>query len=213
MDVLKETAVSPPGDEADYELQIVDYGQGNTKLLIAPTGERPRHTFTITNTQLSECQWRDEETPVPTEILRAVEYYGYHVTDVTQRPALGLYENVNYLRQAMDEIETELHEENTIGRGGALKASESLDILSKVELLRTSLTEREFAVAVFKAQETSQKLPTGGLEVPSTSGINSVTLKSMVTLILAYAQDDGYLSRPLISPETVERLVERPSDA
>ncbi len=213
MEVHDDTIISPPHDDGEYKLKIIDHGHGNHRLSITPTDERDWHNFTITNQHLQECQWRDKENELPTPIHRAVEYYGYHVTDVVRRPKHGLYENVRYLRESVEEIESELHTVNYIGKSAANWATESLESLQKLELLREHLTEAEFEIVLIKAQESSVDTPSGQLSFPTTDGdITTASLKSVVMLMIAYAQDDGYLDIELIDPEIVNQLVRRPDN-
>lgn len=214
MNVQENTTVSPPQDETEYSLKIIDHGHGKHQLTIAPGGDPSNaYNFTITNLKLQECQWRNKDKPVPTDVLRAVEYYGYHVTDVTERPKHGLYENVRYLREAVERTADELHEADLLGRSAANWGSESLSSLGKLELLRAHLTDTEFDIVLFKAQETSADHPSGNLTVPTTDGPTSASLKSVVTLMLAYAQHDGYLDMDIIDPDTVENIVRGDADA
>ena len=214
MDIQEKTTLSPPEDETEYEIKVIDYGQGNPRLSIAPGGDPSQeYNFSITNQKLQECQWRDEATPLPTGVLRAAEYYGYHVTDVTERPKHGLYENVRYLREAVEATEDGLHEADVLGRSAINWASESLSSLGKLELLRAHLTDAEFDTILFKAQETSRHHPSGNLEIPTTEGPTSASLNSVVTLMLAYAQDDGFLDLELLDPETVDQLVREANNA
>lgn len=207
MDIQVKDSVSPPFDDTEYTIKIVDYGQGNHQLSVTPeTTDSNTYDFAIINLKLQECQWRSEKT-VPTRIIRAVEHYGYHVTDATSRPTHGLYENVQYFKTTIDTIDEELHPENTLGHAATAWVSESLDTLAKLELLRAHLTQSEYDIVLFKAQETSYDHPSGNLTLPTTQGPTSASLKSMVTLMIAYAQHDGYLSRDILDSSIVEKLV------
>lgn len=214
MDIQENTTLSPPTDETEYQLKIIDHGHGTHRLSVAREGNPgDSFSFQITNQRLQECQWRDTETELPVEILRAVEFYGYHVTDVTQRSNHGLYENVRYLKETVDQIGNDLHDRDIIARSGVTWARESLEALEKLELLRAHLTEAEFDVVLYKAYETSADHPAGNLTVPTTEGGVPASLRSVVTLMLAYAQHDGYLGLELLDPDTVSRLVRGGSDA
>jgi hypothetical protein len=215
MDIKEKTTVSPPNDETDYELKVIDYGQGNHQLSLAPNGDAANtYNFSITNLKLQECQWRDEDDPLPTPVLRAAEYYGYHVTDVTRRPTHGLYENVSYLQEAVERTRDELHDGDLLSEAALNWSSESLDSLEKLELLRAHLTEAEFDIVLYKAQETSRNHPSGNLTLPLADGTTTdASLKSVVMLMLAYAQHDGFLDRTIVPPDAVERLVRRPPHA
>lgn len=211
MEIRTSTTVSPPQDETEYDIRIIDYGQGDPKLDILPAGEQPGYTFRITNEQLYECEWRDEETPLPTPVLRAAEYYGYHVTDVTQRPKHGLYENVRYLKDAAHSIRDSLHPEDTVSHAGVEWMTDSLDSLEKLELLRAHLSPVEYDMVLLKAYETSRGHSSGNLTIPTTEGQTSASLNSIVVLMLAYAQHDGYLGFEILDSDTVDSLVEEPN--
>lgn len=207
MEIKETTTLSPPHDAREYTLRIIDYGQGDNQLAVQADNDDQEYKFTISNQQLNECQWRSKDT-LPSDILRAVEYYGYHVTDVSQYPKHGLYENVRYLRESIKEIETGIHEENYIGRSGIAWATESLDSLMKLELLRAHLTEAQFDIVMIKAQRTSENHPSGNLDLQSVKGKTSASLKSIVMLMLAYAQDEGFLEHQILDEDIVEKLIQ-----
>jgi hypothetical protein len=210
VDTIDNTTLTPPGDENEYTFKLIDYGQGKPALNVLCNGEQPGYRFTVTSTQLHECQWRDEDTRLPTDVLRAVEYYGYHVTDVTRRPTHGLYENVGYLKDATEALEANLHVDDIVARAGAQWMTESLESLQKLELLRAHLTSVEYDTVLLKAYESSRAHPGGNLTIPTTQGPTEASLKSVVTLMLAYAQHDGYLDRELLPKQTVDSLVTEP---
>jgi hypothetical protein len=211
VEVKQKHTLHPPGDDDEYTLKLIDYGQGHPKLNVLRNDEQPGYDFVVTNEELLECQWRDEQTPLPTPVLRAVEYHGYHVTDVTQRPKHGLYENVAYLKDATESLTENLHENDIVGRAGVNWIRESLDSLQKLELLRAHLSKVEYDTVLLKAYESSREHPDGNLTVPTTDGPTKVSLDTVVLLMLAYAQHDGYLDLELLKQQTVDSLVMEPT--
>jgi hypothetical protein len=208
METKFKREVSPPFSDETFVIRLTDFGHGDPRLTVAPLEDATtEYNFTVTNESMNECQWRDADEDPPLDVLKAVEAAGYHVIDVTERPEYGLYENVKYLEEAVTDISENLHRDDIISRAALNWAEESLNSLKTLELLRSELSDTEFQVILFKAQQSSDRLPNGNLTIPQRDGsTESARLKSVVTLMVAYAQRDGYLDTNLLNDELVERL-------
>lgn len=218
METLQTQTVSPPADETEYAIEIIDYGQGGVSdptLGIEPVAEQSRKfSLTVTNQRLQECQWRNTDKSLPTHIHRAIEFYGYHVTDVSSQPKHGLYEHISYLHESTTGIEDDLHQEDTLSRAALGWARESLELLTKLEILQAHLSESEYAIVLMKAQLTTNGNFSGNMSVPlGEREQTDASLRSLVVLMLAYAQHDGYLPQTILDPEIVSQLVMEVSHA
>jgi hypothetical protein len=207
MEYLADTTIRPPYDDNEYQIQIVDYGQGIKHLSVHNISDENSYKFHVTNIDRKECQWRNKDAKIPNDIHKAIEYYGYHITDEQNLPQHGLYQNVKYISDVVDEIDSELIESDYIAKAGIDWVKESLDLLQKLEILRARLTDVEFEVVCCKAYESSKKGSDGLINFHTLKGKKvSTTLNLLVLRIIAYAQKDGYIDIEIIPPSFVDRL-------
>lgn len=213
MNVKSKTELTPPFSDETFVVRHIDYGHGHPRLTVNPLGDSTtEYTFTITNEPLQQCQWRNAEETPPLDVLKTVEAAGYHVLDVTEQPRFGLFENVEFLHDSIGDIKSDVQDGDVLSRAALNWADESLESLKKLELLRSRLTDVEFQIILLKSQESSRNLTDGNLTIPLLDGsTTSARLKSVVTLMLAYAQHDGYLDAQVLDPESVEQLISQNS--
>lgn len=211
MEYLSDTTINPPYGDDEYRIRIIDYGQGIKRLSIKSIEETKSYVFYISNLKKQECQWRNKNDSIPNEIHKAVEYYGYHITDEPNLPRHGFHQNVKYIGEILEDISGELHDADYLAKASMDWIQESINLLEKLEILRAHMTDVEFEVVCCKAYESSAN-DSGGLINMKTAGNKeiSTTLNLLVMRIIAYAQKDKYINIEIISPELVEKLTMEP---
>lgn len=212
MEYISDTTIEPPYDDKEYKIKIVDYGQGIKQLSINAIPNGTYFVFHISNSELQECQWRNKQEEIPNNIHKAVEYYGYHITDEENLPQHGLYQNINYIASVVDDIDEELDESDYLAKANIDWVKESLDLLQKIEILKAHITDVEFEVVSYKAYASSKNTPDGLVKFQNRDGqMIATTLRLLVLRMIAYTQNDGFIDIKIIPNSLVEKLVGEPN--
>jgi len=72
MEYLADTTIRPPYDDNEYQIQIVDYGQGIKHLSVHNISDENSYKFHVTNIDRKECQWRNKDAKIPNDIHKAI---------------------------------------------------------------------------------------------------------------------------------------------